>query len=191
MTAPTRSHLLAAVATVTATMSLLAGCTGGTSASTPPATTATSQASTTPSASATPTTTVAEAPQWTEDMDQVSPDAALAVGRYFLELFPYVIETGDTTEWDRLSHPECTFCSEVAASVAGTAPPGDAVQMNIVSAAVQEIQQGGVFKGTYSITEVSPDGTSEGVTAYAAIVNDEGRWLVRGIQFGPAEGTDG
>lgn len=185
MTSPTRSPLLTIAATITASIGLLAGCTGETPAPTPTAT-PTSPEGATPSTSATPTAVaVAEPPQWTADMDQVSADAALAVGQYYLELFPYVIETGDTAEWDRLSHPDCTFCSEVASAVAEAPTPRDAVQMDIETSSVQEIEPGAVFKATYSVLELSADGSTERVTAYAAIVNDAGRWMVRGVQFEP------
>ncbi|GAA3818165.1 DUF6318 family protein [Cellulomonas soli] len=182
MTAPTRSPLLAAFATVTAAMSLLAGCTGGTPAPAPTATT-TSQAGTTPSASATPTTAVAEAPQWTEDMDQVSLDAALAVGRYFLELYPYVIETGDTTEWDRLSHPDCIFCADTAEFARTREPTDERVTVAILTGEGEELDPAVYYALTFqTTTSSSVDGVARPGEVKMGLVRENDRWLVRAVE---------
>lgn len=50
-------------------------------------------------------------------MDEVSVDGAIAAATYFLELYPYVYNTGDLAEWTAMSHPECQFCASVVENV--------------------------------------------------------------------------
>lgn len=35
---------------------------------------------------------------------------ALSVALYFAQLYPYIYKTGDTTQWDAYSAPECEYC---------------------------------------------------------------------------------
>lgn len=44
-------------------------------------------------------------------------DSAGDVGRYFLQLFPYALATGDLEEWDALSGEECKYCAHLRALV--------------------------------------------------------------------------
>lgn len=36
---------------------------------------------------------------------------AVKVATYFMNLYPYVLGTGDVRSWEKLSHPECGFCA--------------------------------------------------------------------------------
>jgi hypothetical protein len=44
-------------------------------------------------------------------MDDDGPKGAEAAAVYFLELDPYIQSTGDTQDWDSMSHPKCKFCA--------------------------------------------------------------------------------
>lgn len=50
-------------------------------------------------------------------MDDAGVDGAIAAAKYFISLYPYVYATGDLTEWERMSHPECVFCKSVIDNV--------------------------------------------------------------------------
>ncbi|MDO8108356.1 DUF6318 family protein [Isoptericola sp. b441] len=69
----------------------------------PPTAPSTASASPTPSAPTEP----AKPASWTTGDDEAAVDAAA----YFLDLYNYVIATGDLTEWDALADPECQFCT--------------------------------------------------------------------------------
>lgn len=44
-------------------------------------------------------------------------DGAAAAARYFMELYPYVLATGDLAEWDAISADTCDFCINTRAEV--------------------------------------------------------------------------
>lgn len=41
---------------------------------------------------------------------------AAALAEYYVELYPYVKRTGDTTAWEKWAHPECDYCNTVIES---------------------------------------------------------------------------
>lgn len=87
---------------------LLAGCTP---AAETPGTLATPTASDSPDPTlAPPVAEPAKPPQW----DDTGAGGATAAAIWFLsDEYRYVIETNDTTEWQRLSTDDCAFCSSV------------------------------------------------------------------------------
>ncbi|HEV6951953.1 MAG TPA: DUF6318 family protein, partial [Promicromonospora sp.] len=48
-----------------------------------------------------------------EAMDRDDAEGAAAAAVYFIELYPYVMATGDTAEFEAMSHRACGFCSGV------------------------------------------------------------------------------
>lgn len=99
--------LVGTVVSVGAVVSVSA-CTGA--APEPPSTTpVTTSAEATTSPSPTPTAPAepAKPASWTTGSD----DAAVDAAAYFMDLYNYVIATGDLTEWDALSDPGCEFCA--------------------------------------------------------------------------------
>ena len=43
---------------------------------------------------------------------------AAAAAEYFIELYPYVMATGDTEEFEAMSHRACGFCEDVLDDIA-------------------------------------------------------------------------
>jgi hypothetical protein len=72
-----------------------------------------------PSPTPTPTPTGPVKPERPADMDRTDEVGAAAAATYFLELYPYVMATGEVAEWDELSLTDlCEFCVKVSADVA-------------------------------------------------------------------------
>ena len=103
---------------------LVAGCTSGSGEAGPTTAAAVGTAVTTPAATlsgtpsptATPTgsTKASGAPKRPAGMNANTAEGARKTALYFLQLYPYVMRTGDTKEWDRLSvAKQCGFCSDV------------------------------------------------------------------------------
>lgn len=67
----------------------------------------------------TPTSTPTPAPTPTQDvaptrpaeMERTDEVGAAAAATYFMELYSYVLRTGDHTEWDGVGVADCVFCS--------------------------------------------------------------------------------
>lgn len=77
------------------------------------------------SAEPSPSVDVRVPPTRPAEWDRVDLIGAKAVAGYFMQLYAYAYATGDLTEWNALSHPECVFCSDVSASVTGVADAGE------------------------------------------------------------------
>jgi len=96
-------------------MLALGGCTGGAKKPEPLA-----SASADPPTTASPTTTripsapsVAK-PERPADMDRTDEVGAGAATDYFVALYPYVLSTGDSTDWALMSSSACNFCAGIA-----------------------------------------------------------------------------
>nr|WP_146177626.1 DUF6318 family protein [Sphaerisporangium cinnabarinum] len=91
---------------------LVAGCTGGGDpAPSPPVETSTEPSVTEPPEPE-PTTTGPPKPERPAAMERDDAEGAAAAAEYFLELYPYVMATGDTAEWEAMSHSQCDTCSD-------------------------------------------------------------------------------
>nr|WP_255415715.1 DUF6318 family protein [Promicromonospora sp. AC04] len=89
----------------------LSACSG----STPdPDVTGSSSADPTPTASASPSPSFPAKPERPEAMEREDAEGAAAAAEYFIELYPYVMATGDTEEFEAMSHRACGFCDELA-----------------------------------------------------------------------------
>nr|BFF19758.1 hypothetical protein GCM10025730_32790 [Promicromonospora thailandica] len=45
-------------------------------------------------------------------MERDDAEGAAAAAKYFIELYPYVMATGDTEEFEAMSHRACGFCED-------------------------------------------------------------------------------
>lgn len=66
----------------------------------------------TPTASASPSPPVPTKPERPEAMEREDAEGAAAAAEYFIELYPYVMATGDTEEFEAMSHRACGFCDD-------------------------------------------------------------------------------
>lgn len=181
-------------AVTVATMLALAGCTGESEA--PPTTPDATSPVASPSATSTSTPAPdAATPPERPDMSAVDAATAEAVARYFLELYPYVYATGDLTEWQALSHPECIFCASVITNVeemvaAGNTASGGEIDADIAAAEIT----GGTFAVTglatqgpgfeYDSSGATSDESAGGTYEVALnVVGDSGGWLIRAVEF--------
>lgn len=90
---------------------VVSGCTG----STPdPDVSSSSTSGPTPvaSPSASPTPSVPAKPERPAAMERDDAEGAAAAAEYFIELYPYVMATGDTEEFEAMSHRACGFCDD-------------------------------------------------------------------------------
>ncbi|MFC8734356.1 DUF6318 family protein [Luteimicrobium sp. NPDC057192] len=122
---PRARRIWGGVAVVVVAALALAGCTSG-SGEAGPTTQApvspspsVSTPAVTPAPTATPSKTASAAsgaPKRPTGMNANTAEGARKTALYFIQLYPYMLRTGDTKEWDRLSvKKQCEFCSEVRA----------------------------------------------------------------------------
>ena len=57
------------------------------------------------------------APERPGNMDEDSPEGAVATGSYFVQLYPYVYATGDLEQWRAMTRQDCLFCGSVITNV--------------------------------------------------------------------------
>src|SRR6478609_144939 len=114
-----------AVGAVVAVGWVVAGCTGGGDPGPSPSV----EEPVVPSPSGTPEPSPTETgpvkPERPAAMERDDAEGAAAAAEYFLELYPYVMTTGDTTEWDAMAHEECESCRGLIGDAATRAEDGD------------------------------------------------------------------
>jgi hypothetical protein len=183
MTARARRRPTLAAAGVVVLAVVLGACTGEPSVTDPvPVASASS-----PVASASPTPSqAATAPAWDATMDQVTVDGALAVGKYFLELFTYVSATGDTTEWDRLSDPACGYCADVSEHAPANVSDALGFVSTVEPSGAREVEVGAYYSADYTVTDTYEDGVSSTYRANVAVLWDGSAWHVAGVQIDDA-----
>ena len=130
-------------------------------------------------------------------MDDVSVDGAIATATYFLQLFPYALNTGDLTDWNRLSHPECIFCAGLADEVKrqnGLSEHQVGLATSIASATGVEVTAGTFFDVDLDLTQgpwqvvdaagavVEQSAPTKVMHVHMNVVRDSGLWLVREAQ---------
>ena len=67
------------------------------------------------------------APERPENMDEDSPEGAVATGSYFVQLYPYVYATGDLEQWRAMTRQDCLFCGSVITNVTSLHDSGGGV----------------------------------------------------------------
>ncbi|MFF3065974.1 DUF6318 family protein [Oerskovia sp. NPDC057915] len=105
-----------------------------------------------PSPSPTPTPTGPVKPERPADMDRTDEVGAAAAATYFLELYPYVMATGDLTEWDAISYVDlCEFCVKVASDVEAYRSAGSSYTGGEVSVEVTKTYPIDTLLGAYPV----------------------------------------
>jgi hypothetical protein len=92
----------------------------------------------TPSPTPTPAPQAPVKPERPADMERTDEVGAAAAAVYFLELYPYVMATGDLVEWDAMTWAElCSFCTVTRQqaqeiSTAGSDYVGGAIEAEVL-----------------------------------------------------------
>ncbi|WP_260458768.1 DUF6318 family protein [Actinotalea ferrariae] len=68
-----------------------------------------------PTPTPSPTAEALSPPERPAEMDLVDEAGAVAAARYFMELFGYLLRSGDAVEWDTVSGQSCDFCANAKA----------------------------------------------------------------------------
>jgi hypothetical protein len=131
-----RRRVLATGAVVAAGL-LVAGCTGEQPAEPEPST-STVEADPTETPEPSPTETGRAKPERPAAMDQEDAAGAAAAAEYFIELYPYVMATGDTSEWESMSLDTCEPCSGFIEQASTIASRGDVFEGGVIAAEVPE-----------------------------------------------------
>jgi hypothetical protein len=189
---------------LTMAVGLLSGCsfarTERSAASTRARPTATSSPTLTTAPTPSPTTT--PKPERPAAMDTVNLNGAIATAEYFLELFPYALNTGDINDWDALSHPDCQFCSGLSAEVkrqAAVLQHQEGLATSIATATGIEVDPGIWFTVELDMTQgksrivdaagaVLQEGPQQRSRVTMIVIRESNRWLVRGAQIDPWNG---
>lgn len=101
--------------------------------------------------SPTPSPSGPSAPVRPAQIDQMTPTGAAAAATYFIELYGYVLQTGDLTEWDAMSFRTCTFCSTTHEFVASTIRDGGSFVGGTTTAEVLAVHDLAELEGGYPV----------------------------------------
>ncbi|QJW35503.1 DUF6318 family protein [Cellulosimicrobium protaetiae] len=94
-----------------------------------------------------PTETGPVKPERPTAMDRDDAEGAAAAAEYFLELYPYIMTSSDTAEWEAMSHQECGYCSESLANArwlsdSGSVFTGGETTVEILTSYARDSQTG-------------------------------------------------
>lgn len=114
---------------------LMAGCTLQDEPEPPPV--ASSPSETAPEPSPTPTPTPTEtpvaAPEPPPELERTDEVGAAAAAEYFLELYGYVMQTGDVTQWDAMTFETCQFCGRTRNLAVSINEAGEAFTGSVIT----------------------------------------------------------
>jgi uncharacterized protein DUF6318 len=137
-----------AAAVVAGAALALTGCTTGA----PPPTPATTGPSASPPSTPTPAPSPRRpAPTRPAAMSTMDANGAAAAAVYFIELYGYVLQTGDLTEWNAMSYPDCEFCSSTAEYVESVYSAGGTFTGGDITAEVVTVHELDGFIGGYPV----------------------------------------
>jgi hypothetical protein len=191
----TRNRAILAATSIAAAALLVAGCDGDTPAtpSAEPTTSASADVSPSPSPSS---TAVVVAPERPDAMDDDGPAGAEAAAVYFLELDDYIMKTGDTAEWEAMSHKSCEYCADRLDQAKLIAERGDTfeggeAQIRILNTYEQDAATG-IWPIDVEITEsrstiTDAEGTvvfeqpAQTSTARVETTRSNGVWVIVGV----------
>ena len=185
-----------AVGAVLAVGWVVAGCSGGGDPGPSPSVEEPVAPSPSESPEPTPTETGPVKPERPAAMDRDDAEGAAAAAEYFLELYPYVMATGDTAEWDAMTWAEtCGFCIGVRDTAleirsAGDSYSGSETTVDSAEAGEVDTLTGGravivdVVQGAHIRTASNGAVITEGdeVTArlHVDVVFTQGQWYIVG-----------
>ncbi|WP_051027516.1 DUF6318 family protein [Cellulosimicrobium cellulans] len=176
---------------------LVAGCTGGGEPAPSPPVETSAEPSVTEPPEPEPTTTGPPKPERPAAMERDDAEGAAAAAEYFLELYPYVMSTGDTAEWDAMTWAEtCDFCTSVSGEAKSIRDERDAFSGAEITLSNADVGVFDDFIGGYPILfdftqsphrRVAPDGTvvsednGESGQLQIDVLKKDGSWLVLAV----------
>ena len=135
------------------------------------------------------------APERPGNMDEDSPEGAVATGSYFVQLYPYVYATGDLEQWRAMTRQDCLFCGSVITNVTSLHESGgwrDPWSQNIVKTTYLDPGPGSEYSRvdvtfdreatyTYDGTGAEPEVAEphSGTVIIFAMKYVEGHWVIR------------
>ena len=135
------------------------------------------------------------APERPGNMDEDSPEGAVATGSYFVQLYPYVYATGDLEQWRAMTRQDCLFCGSVITNVTSLHDSGgwrDPWSQNIVKTTYLDPDPGSEYSRvdvtfdreatyTYDGTGAEPEVAEphSGTVIIFAMKYVEGHWIIR------------
>ena len=135
------------------------------------------------------------APERPGNMDEDSPEGAVATGSYFVQLYPYVYATGDLEQWRAMTRQDCLFCGSVITNVTSLHDSGgwrDPWSQNIVKTTYLDPGPGSEYSRvdvtfdreatyTYDGTGAEPEVAEphSGTVIIFAMKYVEGHWIIR------------
>lgn len=138
------------------------------------------------------------APERPENMDEDSPEGAVATGSYFVQLYPYVYATGDLEQWRAMTRQDCLFCGSVITNVTSLHDSGgwrDPWSQNIVKTTYLDPGPGSEYSRvdivfsqeavyTYDGTGAPPEieDPKPRTQLILAMRYEDGHWIIRGGQ---------
>lgn len=93
------------------------------------------------SASASPAPSVPAKPKRPEAIKRDDAEGAAAAAEYFIELYPYVMATGDTEEFEAMSHRACGYCEGVLDNAAWLQDESGTFEGGLTDAVLTETYQ--------------------------------------------------
>ena len=150
-----------------------------------------------PTPTPTPTPTGPVKPERPADMDRTDEVGAAAAATYFLELYPYVMATGDIEEWGQVSMTEtCELCTAVMGHVedyvsSGNRYVGGGVSVDVLKTYALDTLYGGypvdVKVAQDGSSVISPDGAvmeeepAEVSELRVEVIHDGNSWRLAGV----------
>ena len=189
----TRSRAILA-ATIAAAALLVAGCDSD-SPTTPSPEPTTTDPGTDAAPSASPSAVVVK-PDRPAELDDDGPAGAEAAAVYFLELDDYIMKTGDTKEWEAMSHKSCEYCANRIEQSDEIETKGYSWNSGPTSARVTHTYEQDAATGIWPIDTQVAQGAVQLTDAKGAIVYDEkaanidlavevaqkdGHWVIIGV----------
>lgn len=81
----------------------------------------------------------------------MTPSGAAAAAVYFIELYGYVLQTGDLTEWDAMSFPTCDYCATFRSHVMNSREAGESIEGGDIAVEVIAIHDLDELVGGYPV----------------------------------------
>jgi hypothetical protein len=114
---------------------------------------------------------------------------AAAAAEYFIELYPYVMATGDTEEFEAMSHRACGFCGELTSQASAIQNAGETFTGGKTTVDITKEYQRDEVTGIYPFDSKIMQEAQTITAADGQVVLDAKREILdRRIEIGRREG---